>query len=92
LTDLSTQLNVPEYRISKLLRTQFHASNFNQLINKLRIEHATTLLSDPTKHHWPVLVVGMESGFASVGPFTRAFKASMGYTPHEFRQKMACRC
>ncbi len=87
LADLSKQLDVPEYRISKILRTQFHASNFNQFINKLRIEHAITLLSDPTKHHWPVLVVGMESGFASVGPFTRAFKATMGYTPHEFRQK-----
>ncbi len=87
LADLSKQLDVPEYRISKLLRTQFHASNFNQFINKLRIEHAIKLLSDPTKQHWPVLVVGMESGFASVGPFTRAFKATMGYTPHEFRQK-----
>jgi AraC-like DNA-binding protein len=87
LADLSKQLDAPEYRISKILRTQFHASNFNQFINKLRIEHAITLLSDPTKSHWPVLVVGMESGFASVGPFTRAFKATMGYTPHEFRQK-----
>jgi AraC-like DNA-binding protein len=43
------------------------------------------LLSDPTKQHWPVLVIGMESSFASVGPFTRAFKATMGFTPHEFR-------
>ncbi|MFN6972415.1 MAG: AraC family transcriptional regulator [Rheinheimera sp.] len=34
------------------------------------------------------MVVGLESGFASVGPFTRAFKATMGYTPHEFRQKI----
>ena len=89
LTDLSKQLDVPEYRISKIVRTQFHASNFNQFINKLRIEHAITLLSDPTKQHWPVLVVGMESGFASVGPFTRAFKAAMGDTPHEFRQKIS---
>lgn len=89
LADLSKQLDVPEYRISKLLRTQFHASNFNQFINKLRIEHAITLLSDPSKQHWPVLVVGMESGFASVGPFTRAFKATMGATPHEFRQKIS---
>ena len=88
LADLSKQLDAPEYRISKILRTQFHASNFNQFINKLRIEHAITLLSDPTKSHWPVLVVGMESGFASVGPFTRAFKATMGFTPHEFRQKI----
>lgn len=88
LTDLARQLDVPEYRISKLLRSQFQASNFNQFINTLRIEHAKTLLADPSKGHWPVVVVGLESGFASVGPFTRAFKSMVGFTPHEFRQTL----
>ncbi|WP_157610674.1 helix-turn-helix transcriptional regulator [Arsukibacterium perlucidum] len=91
LSDLARLLEVPEYRISRLLRSQFHASNFNQFINTLRIEHAKTLLSDPDKGHWPVLVVGLESGFASVGPFTRSFKTMVGYTPHEFRQTVHCR-
>ncbi|RVU35376.1 AraC family transcriptional regulator [Rheinheimera riviphila] len=86
LTDLAKQLDVPEYRISKLLRSQFQASNFNQFINTLRIAHAKTLLADPSKGHWPVVVVGLESGFASVGPFSRAFKTMVGFTPHEFRQ------
>jgi len=85
LTDLARQLDVPEYRISKLLRSQFQASNFNQFINTLRIAHAKKLLADPSKGHWPVVVVGLESGFASVGPFTRAFKSMEGFTPHEFR-------
>jgi AraC-like DNA-binding protein len=31
-------------------------------------------------------VVGLESGFASVGPFTRAFKAHTGFTPNQYRQ------
>lgn len=91
LTDLARLLEVPEYRISRLLRSQFHASNFNQFINTLRIEHAKTLLSDPDKGHWPVVVIGLESGFASVGPFTRSFKTMVGYTPHEFRQTLHCR-
>lgn len=90
LTDLAKLLDVPEYRISRLLRSQFHASNFNQFINTLRIEHAKTLLSDPDKGHWPVVVIGLESGFASVGPFTRSFKTLVGYTPHEFRQTVQC--
>jgi len=91
LTDLARQLDVPEYRVSKLLRSQFHASNFNQFINTLRIEHAKKLLADPSKGHWPVVVVGLESGFASVGPFTRAFKTMVGFTPHEFRQTLTCK-
>lgn len=87
LTDVAQQLQVPEYRVSRLLRSQFHASNFNQFINTLRIEHAKSLLMDPAKQHWPVLVIGLESGFASVGPFSRAFKAQTGDTPHEYRLK-----
>lgn len=87
LTDIAQQLQVPEYRVSRLLRSQFHATNFNHFINTLRIEHAKTLLTDPGKQHWPVLVVGLESGFASVGPFTRAFKTQTGDTPNEYRLK-----
>jgi AraC-like DNA-binding protein len=87
LTDVAQQLQVPEYRVSRLIRSQFHASNFNNFINTLRIEHAKSLLTDPAKQHWPVLVVGLESGFASVGPFTRAFKTQTGDTPNEYRLK-----
>lgn len=87
LTDVAQQLQVPEYRVSRLIRSQFHASNFNSFINTLRIEHAKSLLADPAKKHWPVLVIGLESGFASVGPFSRAFKAQTGDTPHEYRLK-----
>ena len=87
LTDVAQQLQVPEYRVSRLIRSQLHASNFNNFINTLRIEHAKSLLTDPAKQHWPVLVVGLESGFASVGPFTRAFKTQTGDTPNEYRLK-----
>jgi AraC-like DNA-binding protein len=34
-----------------------------------------------------VLVIGLESGFASVGPFTRAFKQFTGLTPNQYRQQ-----
>ena len=32
----------------------------------------------------------MESGFASVGPFTRTFKLLTGYTPNQYRQHQLC--
>jgi AraC-like DNA-binding protein len=86
VADIARELKVPEYRISKTLRTQLNAKNFNDFINKLRIEHACGLLADPGKQHWSVLVVSLESGFASVGPFTRSFKAITGSTPHQYRQ------
>jgi AraC-like DNA-binding protein len=85
VADLARLLNLPEYRVSKLMRCQFGAKNFNQYINVLRIEHACRILENPDYAHWSLLVVGLESGFASVGPFSRTFKASVGLTPHEYR-------
>ncbi|WP_448211882.1 helix-turn-helix domain-containing protein [Colwellia sp. MEBiC06753] len=87
IADVARKLDVPEYRVSNALRHNLNARNFNQYVNELRIKHAKSLLADSDKRKWPVLVVGLESGFASVGPFTRAFKAITGYTPNQYRQR-----
>lgn len=86
VADIARELDVPEYKISKALRNNLNARNFNQYVNELRITHAKRLLTDPDKQKWPVLVVGLESGFASVGPFTRTFKLLTGFTPNQYRQ------
>jgi AraC-like DNA-binding protein len=86
VADIARALDVPEYRVSKALKHVLNAKNFNQYVNELRVNHAQTLLRDPNKQHWSVLVVSLESGFASVGPFTRAFKAQTGFTPNQYRQ------
>lgn len=86
VADIARALDVSEYRISRVLKHHFQAKNFNQFVNALRIQHAQKLLADPDNQKWPVLVVGLESGFASVGPFTRAFKQFTGVTPNQYRQ------
>ena len=86
VADIARLLDLPEYKISRALRHELKARNFNQYINELRIEHAKSLLADPNNDKWPVLVVGLESGFASVGPFTRTFKTVTGFTPNQYRQ------
>jgi AraC-like DNA-binding protein len=88
LANLAQELSVPEYKVSRTLRNNFNAQNFNQFINKLRIEHATQLLEDANLNNWPVLSIGLEAGFASAGPFTRAFKSRHGCTPGEYRQNL----
>lgn len=85
VSDIARALDVPEYRVSRVMREQLNAQNFNHHVNTLRVYHARALLEDPANRHWPVAVVGMESGFASVGPFTRAFKAEFGQTPNQYR-------
>ena len=85
VADIARELEVSEYRVSRILKNNLNARNFNQYVNQLRVTHAKNLLSDPDKKKWPVLVVGLESGFASVGPFTRTFKLLTGYTPNQYR-------
>ncbi|MCC2614753.1 AraC family transcriptional regulator [Aestuariibacter halophilus] len=86
VSDLARVLDEPEYRVSRVMREQLQAQNFNHYVNGLRIQHAKTLLAESANTHWPIVVIGMESGFASVGPFTRAFKAFVGQTPNQYRQ------
>lgn len=88
IADIAQTLGVPEYRVSNALRHNLKARNFNQYVNALRIKHAKKLLADEEKQKWTVLVIGLESGFASVGPFTRAFKAATGFTPNQYRQRL----
>ena len=92
VADIARKLNVPEYRVSNALRHNLNARNFNHYINQLRIKHAQTLLADSEKQKWSVLVVALESGFASVGPFTRAFKATTGFTPNQYRKSLESGC
>lgn len=86
VSDIARELDAPEYLISKAIRTELGAANFNQYVNTLRIEHAQTLLADPDHLKTSILAIGLDSGFASVGPFTRAFKTKTGLTPSEYRQ------
>ncbi len=85
LTQLAHALNVPEYRISRAIHGPLGQRNVSQYVNAFRLHHARALLRDPACAHWSTLVVGLESGFGSLGAFHRAFKAAEGCTPGDFR-------
>ena len=89
VSDIARELNVPEYRIRSVMLNHFNAKNFNHYVNQMRIEYAKTILSAPDKNDWPVLVIGIESGFGSAAPFTRAFKEFTGFTPGQYRKQQA---
>lgn len=87
VADFARELDVPEYRVRAIMLNHFNAKNFNHYVNQMRIEYAKTILSAEDKSDWPVLVVGIESGFASTAPFTRAFKEFVGCTPGQYRKQ-----
>ena len=88
VAQLAARLGVAEHRLSKLVTRQLGARNFQQLVNRHRVAHACRLLATPGDSG-NVLQVSLESGFASLGPFNRAFKSFLGCTPTEYRA--ACR-
>ncbi len=86
--DVAEHLGVPEYRVSRAITGPLGQKNFNRFINHYRINHAKRLLGDGSNANWPILVVALESGFASIGPFNRAFKESVGMTPSAYRTEL----
>jgi len=86
---LATKLAIPEYRLRRLINQRLGYRNFNVFLNNHRIEEAKAALADPSQAEVPVITIAMDAGFQSLGPFNRAFKATTGVTPTEYRKAKA---
>lgn len=84
LAQLARALDVGEYRVSRAIHVLGHR-NIAHYINAYRIRHACRLLDDRACDDWSTLVIGLESGFGSLGAFHRAFKTQVGCTPGDYR-------
>ena len=83
---LAAKLGLPEYRLRQLINEGLGHRNFNAFLNHYRIEEAKAALVDSAQNEVPILTIAMDSGFQSIGPFNRAFKAATGQTPTEYRR------
>jgi AraC-like DNA-binding protein len=86
---LATKLKIPEYRLRRLINQRLGYRNFNVFLNEHRIAEAKAALADPSQAEVPVITIAMDAGFQSLGPFNRAFKATTGVTPSEYRRLKA---
>jgi AraC-like DNA-binding protein len=86
---LATKLKIPEYRLRRLINQRLGYRNFNVFLNAHRIAEAQAALADPSQAEVPVITIAMDAGFQSLGPFNRAFKATTGVTPSEYRKLKA---
>ena len=86
---LATKLKIPEYRLRRLINQRLGYRNFNVFLNEHRIAEAKAALADPSQAEVPVITIAMDAGFQSLGPFNRAFKATTGVTPSEYRKLKA---
>ena len=86
---LAAKLGIPEYRLRRLINQRLGYRNFNVFLNEHRIAEAKAALADPSQAEVPVITIAMDAGFQSLGPFNRAFKATTGVTPTEYRRLKA---
>lgn len=86
LGTLAKRAGVPEYALRRVIHQRLGHRNFSSYVNEYRLNEVTERLHDPRLLRRPVLTLALESGFGSIGPFNRAFKARYGATPTEVRQ------
>lgn len=86
IASLSHKLDIPEYRLRRLINQQLGHRNFSAFVNGYRLAEAEIALGDPEQATVPILTIALDAGFGSIGPFNRAFKAHTGLTPTEYRR------
>lgn len=82
---LARQLGVTQHRLRELINRELSMRNFSEYVNSYRLEATKLVLADPDQRHLSILTVALDAGFRSISPFNRAFKASEGMTPSDFR-------
>lgn len=87
LNALVGALEVPEYRLRRLINRRLGHRNFSSFVNGYRLADATQALADPGQADVPILTIALDAGFQSIGPFNRAFKAHTGLTPTAYRKQ-----
>jgi AraC-like DNA-binding protein len=83
---LALRLGLTERRLRDAINRGLGHRNFADYLNRHRLLDAKQALADPTQADVPILTIALDSGFQSLGPFNRAFKADTGMTPSEFRR------
>jgi AraC-like DNA-binding protein len=71
----------------QLYREFFAGESFADVLRRLRVEKATSRLS--SSPHVSITQVAFDSGFASTDTFSHCFRAIHGYSPRDYRARMA---
>jgi len=84
---LAAEVGVPEHRLRRLINGALGYRNFADFVGARRITAAKLALADPVNARTPISSLAFDLGYASLGPFNRAFKDATGKTPSEWRRQ-----
>lgn len=86
IRELSEMLNEQEYKVRRLINGELGFRNFNDFLNKYRVNEACEILNDPAHNRKTILEIAYGLGYQSIGPFNKAFKELKETTPTAFRK------
>lgn len=86
---LAVRLELPEYRLRRIINAGLGYRNFNDFLNTYRIREASQRLIDPDESDEAVLNIALDVGFRSLSSFNKAFKQAFSKTPTEYRNQHA---
>ena len=86
LADVVARMPMGERAVRRLINHELGHGHFRTFLNGYRVEHAMGLLRDPERRGEKIIGVALDSGFASLASFQRAFKAQTGTTPTAWRE------
>lgn len=84
---LAAELGTPEHRLRRIINDGLGHRNFADFLNGRRIEAAKAALADPAQARTSVSAIAFDLGYASLGPFNRAFRQATGTTPSAWRER-----
>ena len=85
IASLAARANLPEAQLRRLINNQLGYRNFPSFVNAHRIAAAKVRLADPKEARTSISAIAYDIGFASLGPFNRAFRDETGQSPSEWR-------
>lgn len=88
IASLAVKANMPETQLRRLISDHLGYRNFPSFVNAHRVAAAKARLGDPEQARTTVSTIAYDIGFASLGPFNRAFREATGLSPSEWRRKM----
>ena len=84
LADVAEHVYVSQWHLSKLINKHLNQSFFD-ILGRMRVERAKTLLADPRLR---IHAVAEQVGYADVAHFSKSFKKLEGMTPGEYRDSL----
>ncbi len=86
LSTISERIQISTNYLSQLINA-LSGHNFSDFVNGYRIEEVKSKLRHSEFLGYPVLSIGLESGFNSKSAFYNSFKKHTGMSPSAFREK-----